>query len=209
MAGKRELSGGEEIVRAEELFKKSAQDGNPDFRFVALAIASQPDFPPPWAMLACISELEATRRRAAVKPTAKNEMDAMLDGIARAYIEELDRRDGPKLAKERVPSFNEMVRRAYRETFGEPLPKASENDTYRKYKRKWDAEQANAATDSGSPFLGIKVTPRIEAITNEFYGAQLNGPERLERTLYIAHVIKWAEDRDIDVAHLWRSSEHE
>lgn len=170
MAGKRELSGSEEIARAEELFLKSVQDGKPDFRYVVLAIASQPHFPPPWAMLACISELEATRQRAAVKRTATNKMDAMLDGIARAYIEELDRRDDPKSANEEVPSFNEMVRRAHLNTFGEPLSRASENDTYRVYKRKWDAEQANAATGNASPFLGVKVTPRIEAITNQFYG---------------------------------------
>ncbi|KWV91750.1 hypothetical protein AUC45_11130 [Erythrobacter sp. YT30] len=205
MARSRDVSGSEEIVRAEELFQKSVQDGNPDFRYVALAIASQPAFPPPWAMLACISELEATRQRAAKKATKANKMDRMLDGIALAYVVELDRRDDPKFGEQPEPSFNEMVRRAHQNTFHKPLQKASENDTYRSYKRQWDAEQNHAAIEGESPFLGVKVTPRIQAVLNQFYAEQLDAPEATEREIYILHVLKWAEDRGINTDHFWRS----
>lgn len=172
MGNKEIRSGGEEIARAKELFHQSLEAGEPDFRFVALAIGSNPTNPPSWAILECRIECERTSRRAA----SKNEsLDKMLDEIALAYVEERARReDNPELRDNPIPPFREMVRRAYKSAFGSTLPRAAESDAYKQYERKWKDEQRNATIESHHRLFHWKMTPRIEDALNYFVGTEMD-----------------------------------
>lgn len=176
MGNKEIRSGGEEIARAKELFYQSLEAGDPDFRFVALAIGNTPTKPPNWAVLECRFECERTARRTSSKHES---LDMMLDAITLAYIQEMVRRDDdpelrdPKL-RHKPPSFREMVRRAHKAAYHRPLPKSAESDAYKQYERKWRDEQQNAAIESYHHLFDLKITPRIEAAMNHYVGTEMD-----------------------------------
>lgn len=172
MANKRKLSGGEEIANAKKLFFQSIERGEPDFRFAVLAIGQNPATPPSWALWECRFEYERTFRQ----PSSQcDKTDVMLDEIARAYVVEMARReDNPNLRSRPVPSFREMVRRAYRAVYDQPLSNSTESGPYRHFDRKWKDEQQNAAINSDYELFDWNITPRIEAILDDFVGTEMD-----------------------------------
>jgi len=188
------LSGGELIANAKDLFFQSVESGEPDFRLAVLAIGQSPATPPSWAMWECRFEYERTSRRASSKHESQDEM---LDEIARAYVEEMARReDNPELRSKPVPSFREMVRRAHHAAFDQPLPKLAESDAYKQYDRKWRDEQQNAAIQSTYNLFDWKITPRIEAILDHFIGTEMDLFPDPARAAFIMQALAKAEPRD-------------
>lgn len=176
-------SGGSEIVGVKELFDKSVEKGRPDFRYLALAIGSSPAKPPTWAMLECRFEFERTRRQAS---SETDHLHKMLDEIAWAYVEELARREDSKRDRDDPPPpFKEMVRRAYWASEKTTLPRASENDAYRIYSRKWNDEQENAIIESWHFLFDWKITPRIAAVMDRFVGEEMGMSENPGMEAYL------------------------
>lgn len=188
-------SGGSEIVGVKELFDKSVGEGTPDFRYLALAIGSSPAEPPTWAMLECRFEFERTRRRAS---SDTDHLHKMLDEIAWAYVEELARREDSKCDRDYPPpSFNEMVRRAYWASEKTNLPRASENDAYRIYSRKWNDEQENAVIKSCHVLFDWKITPRIAAVMDRFVGKEMGMSENPGMEAYLIQQLLKRAPKDL------------
>ncbi|MEP3422937.1 MAG: hypothetical protein ABJN35_14455 [Erythrobacter sp.] len=188
------LSGGEKIAKAKELFFQSLAAEKPDYRFLVLAIGSSPATPPSWAMWECRIEYERTLRRASSHEPAHDEM---LDEIARAYIEEMVRREeNIEFRDEPVPSFRKMVRRAYSATYGREFPKARENDAYKIYQRKWKDEQQKAAIKSTFNLFDLEITPRIEAILNDYVGTEMDLFPDPARAAFIMQALAKATPED-------------
>lgn len=83
MGRKKRYGAGYEIQHAERLFLQSVAEGEPEYRYVALAIGSTPGSPPPWAMFACI-ELRQSEELKAARGNL-TDIPFILDELVRFY----------------------------------------------------------------------------------------------------------------------------
>ncbi|WP_157096590.1 hypothetical protein [Tsuneonella dongtanensis] len=197
MGNKRLLSGPNEIINAERLFRQSVQRGKPDFRFVALAIGENPYRPPTWAIWECIIEKDRAARKAA---SGTREVSDILDEVVRFFAKEEFRRDGlPGERAKPAPSLRLAIRTAC-ETLNlrtkERSGGAAEASWMKDVERAWKREQQEDVVDSTYVLLNWETTKRIDEIMHALLADEFGEPRDIQQSLWISNELERAASHD-------------
>lgn len=166
MANKAGKLGTIEIRDAKELFEKSRETGEPDFRYAALAIGKNPLIPPMWAIEACISERRRTERIAAFKSPDKHNdiLDAMAVSLIEHSLGHSNAGDVPKKISVRALLWKAAKSEDY-------VSHKTDDNALRRIGERWKEEQKQVGDDT-IQIGGHKLTPRIERIKDELFAEE-------------------------------------
>jgi hypothetical protein len=196
---------GYSIKHAQELFRRSVDEGHPDFKYVALAIGEAPASPPSWAVLACI-ELRKRDERQTARGHSET-INVILNEIVRFYI---------RAEREFIKGFNTYeafdnytpptLRSAILSVLKERDPNTNadgaNDDWHRDIREAWNREQIDCLLPSsdmqleqGKPSVRakrkLKTTIRIDNVLRQSVAEELGHPTDLQTWV-------WSTKRIID-----------
>jgi len=188
---KKLLSGPYEIANAEELFIASVENGDPDFRYIALAIGENPFEPPRWAILECMSEKERTSSRAASRT---DEVSIILDEVVRYFVaDQFRREDDANYRSEPFPELRTAIRNSCAK-IGKRTKylegSLADANWCRDIERAWKTEQDEVALESYPRLLNWKGTKRIADIISRSVADELGFPVDIQKALWVDKQIK-------------------
>lgn len=168
------LIGPKQIQDAEVMFKQSVENGKPDYRFVAIAIGSEPILPPTWAMLACV-KLAMSMERTAGNDTERRDGDVLDETIRVIARHEDSGASGEKGL--RAISVERALQEAYFNLYDEEI-----GESVRRIRRLWNDEQKQTQFQGliAIPLKNprIRTTDRIVRVLVEFESDKMSGPMR-------------------------------
>ena len=170
MANKKKTSGHYEIREARSLFEQSKAKGQPDFRYVALAIGDCPLKPPFWAMEACVTERDATK----TQPFSLEKKDTgdILDEVVRVLDENEQSAREPKKMSLRSAIYSAMQR--IDPEFDPTAP--MDDNSIRTIRDAWDREQEEDCVRSQFALTGYQSTSRTDRVIIASVGKEFDMP---------------------------------
>ncbi len=193
-------SGGHSIHHAEEMFRQSVANRNPDYSYVALAIGAAPQAPPSWAVLACI-ELRQQRERQPARGNAA-EIEGILDDMVRFY--DRDRRAFELTCTEsphaldgyRAPALRSAILQVLKANGQRSEQSTSASDDwFRDIRKAWEWEQEHDLAPSSFMELDeggigkdrklLKTTTRIDRVLMQSIAAEMGDPVDVQTWAWI------------------------